>query len=531
MSARLHHLLIVVVLTTVVPSIADVSAAASQPRGAPPGPTYVPPVVDAVIVDHFRAPATAYSAGNRGIDELSAPGAPVVASAGGDVVFAGSVAGTLHVTLRHPDGLRTSYSFLARVLVQPGDHVEQGTVIGLSAGGFHFGVRAVDGTYLDPEALLAGQVGAHLVPGPDEGADRLREADERGALQSMIDAGRRTGRGLTTRLEAIGHEMLSADGSSTLLQLTLELERWHRSQEHCTPPGSQPPPVAGRRVAVLVGGLGSSTTTAAVDQVDLAGLGYAPSDVVRFSFRGGRVPRSGPAAVGPLESVPAHGYAAPDTEIDLHQSADALLDLLALVAAAEPGVPIDIIAHSQGGVVARLALSRADAEGRLPSGLGIVATLGTPHQGADLATAAAAIGPASPNGQVLGALAEAGGLGLDPGAPSIAQLSETSSVAAELARPVPSGVHLLSIGASGDLTVPAVRTQTPGADQAVIHLGGTHAHDQLPAAPATTRELRLALGGLRPTCSGLIQGMGDIVEAHAIARAEDGVGLALALAP
>ena len=544
MSTRLRRPLMVAVLVGLVVSIAAPSPASSAPLtpsaasgpvgGGPPGPTYVAPAADAVIVDHFRAPATVYSAGNRGIDAVTMPGAPVVASGDGEVIFAGPVAGTLHVTLRHPDGLRTSYSFLAVVLVEPGDHVDQGDVIGLSAGLFHFGVRALDGTYLDPEALLVdgvGGSGAHLVAGPDEGAEPLHPADERGALQTMIGAGRRAGGGLITRLEAIGHEMLSVDGSASLLQLTLELERWRRAQEHCTPPGTPAPMDPGPRVVVLVGGLGSSTASAAVDHVDLIGLGYAPADIVRFSYRGGRVPRSGEAAAGPLEAVPATDYTPLDTEVDLHQSAAALLDLLTQVAAAEPGVPIDVIAHSQGGVVARLALTQADVEGRRPSALGVVATVGTPHQGADLATAAAAIGPQSPTGEVLRFLAEAGGLGLDPAGPSIGQLSETSSVAAELARPIPPGVHLLSIGASGDLTVPAVRTQTPGADQVIIHLGGAHAHDQLPAAPATTRELSLAIAGLHPTCADLIQGIGDVVAAHTIARTEDTIGLTLALAP
>jgi len=252
---------------------------------------------------------------------------------------------------------------------------------------------------------------------------------------------------------------------------------------------------------------------------------------VRLSYRGGRVPRSGTAAAGPLEAVPASDYQPPDTEADLRVAATALLDLLEQVAVAEPGVPIDVIAHSQGGVVARLALSQAGAEGRLPADLGIVVTLATPHQGADLATAVAAIGPGSPKGGLLSLLAEAGGLGLDPAAPSIAQLSETSEITAELARPLPPGVRLLSVGASGDLTVPAVRTATPGADEVVIHLGGIHAHDELPAAPATTREIGLAIAGLAPTCADLAQGVADVVTGHVIARAEDAIGLALATGP
>ena len=512
---------VVAVLSMQLPLANALESAATQSG-------YSNPVEGALIVDHFRPPETVYGAGNRGIDEITRPGAPVMASASGDVIFAGQVAGTLHLTIRHSDGLRTSYSFLASLLVQQGDRVDQGQVIATSSGTFHFGVRDTDGSYLDPEALLGGTTGSHLVPGADDGAQRLRTADEFIALEAMINASRQAGATFTARVAALGNEILSADPSLSLLQLGAELEAFRRSQDHCTPEALSPPPATARRIVVLVGGLGSTDTTAAVDRVNVTELGYASADVLRFSYRGGQVPRRGGVASGRLDGVPQSTYTALDTEIDLHHSAAALADLLQQVSQAEPGVPIDVIAHSQGGVVARLALQAASERDELPGNLGVVVTLGTPHQGADLATAVTAIGPRSPSGQLFSSVAVAGGLKLDPSAPAIAQLSETSSVAAELARPIPEGVHLLSIGASGDLTVAAIRTQTPGADQALIHLTGVHAHDELPASAATTREIALARAGLRPSCVAMAQGFADVVTAHTIARAEDALGLAIA---
>jgi murein DD-endopeptidase MepM/ murein hydrolase activator NlpD len=135
------------------------------PAGASPI-RYVPPVspLDAVVVDHFRPPPTPYAAGNRGLDYATVPGSVVVASADGAVTFAGAVGGALYVTLRHPDGLRTTSSYLARIVVAVGRSVRQGQPVGFTGTFFHFGVRDALGDYLDPEALFAQRLGAHLLP-------------------------------------------------------------------------------------------------------------------------------------------------------------------------------------------------------------------------------------------------------------------------------------------------------------------------------------------------------------------------------
>src|SRR5450432_1023750 len=91
---------------TLVPTAAPAAARGSDPA-------YIPPVRPprGIITDHFRPPPTPYAAGNRGLDYATVPGTPIVASGAGTVVFAGQVGGTLHVTIAHPDGLRSSYSF------------------------------------------------------------------------------------------------------------------------------------------------------------------------------------------------------------------------------------------------------------------------------------------------------------------------------------------------------------------------------------------------------------------------------------
>ena len=90
------------------------------------------------------------------------PGTPVRAIGDGLVVFAGVVAGNRAVTLLHPDGLRSSYSYLADVRVAVGTRVAIGQVVGTAGERLHLGVRS-GGTYLDPAALFTA-TGVHLVP-------------------------------------------------------------------------------------------------------------------------------------------------------------------------------------------------------------------------------------------------------------------------------------------------------------------------------------------------------------------------------
>src|SRR5215210_6272973 len=116
--------------------------------------TYRPPVT-AAVVDPFRPPAHPFGPGNRGVDYATEPGTPVGASADGEVVFAGAVADGLHVVVLHPDGIRTSYSFLRSVTVQRGQRVVQGQAVGTAGDRFHFGARAGD-VYIDPTTLFAG---------------------------------------------------------------------------------------------------------------------------------------------------------------------------------------------------------------------------------------------------------------------------------------------------------------------------------------------------------------------------------------
>ena len=116
------------------------------------------------MIDPFRPPENPYGPGNRGVEYDTDPGQVVWAAASGTVVFAGAVAGTLHVTVDHGGGVVSSYSYLQRISVRDGTYVNQGAVIGIAGERLHFGVR-VDGNYTDPAGFLGvRRVTVRLVP-------------------------------------------------------------------------------------------------------------------------------------------------------------------------------------------------------------------------------------------------------------------------------------------------------------------------------------------------------------------------------
>jgi murein DD-endopeptidase MepM/ murein hydrolase activator NlpD len=112
------------------------------------------------VVRPFEPPRSRFGPGHFGVDFAAVPGTPVRAVGAGTVVFAGSVAGTLHVVVRHANGWRTSYSFLARVLVHQGEQVGA-DIVGTTGGTgekhdgsvLHLGLRIGD-RYVDPMQLF-----------------------------------------------------------------------------------------------------------------------------------------------------------------------------------------------------------------------------------------------------------------------------------------------------------------------------------------------------------------------------------------
>lgn len=125
------------------------------------------------VVNGFAPPPERWLPGHRGVD-LAAPAGALVRAAGHGVInFAGMVGGKHVVSIRHPDGLLTTYEPVTAT-VTTGQPVSRGGSIGMLLAGhagctspcLHWGARRGAGAsavYFDPLALL-GQVQVRLKP-------------------------------------------------------------------------------------------------------------------------------------------------------------------------------------------------------------------------------------------------------------------------------------------------------------------------------------------------------------------------------
>lgn len=94
---------------------------------------------------------------HKGVDWAVSVGTPVYASSAGTVSVAGAVRGYGYaVYINHPDGRQTRYGHLSKVLVSPGETVEQGQRIALSGNTgrstgphLHFEIL-IDGSQVNP---------------------------------------------------------------------------------------------------------------------------------------------------------------------------------------------------------------------------------------------------------------------------------------------------------------------------------------------------------------------------------------------
>ncbi|MDQ3951340.1 MAG: peptidoglycan DD-metalloendopeptidase family protein [Actinomycetota bacterium] len=430
----MKRLLVVVALTA---PFAASTAAAQEPA------LWLTPPVDAPVAVRFEAPERKWSRGHRGVDFAVASGTAVRAAAEGRVAFTGAVAGSLAVTIDHGP-FQTTYSALSRIDVSEGDDVDRGHWIGTSghahpggAAGLHLGVKTGD-AYVDP-ALFFGPVDAasaiHLVPVVDRAFEDVPDV-----LQPFpLNVGDHTSDCVERR------DTSAATGAPN------------------------------DNVVVVLNGLGSRSdgptdTDLYRHAIDL--LRYPAERVYLFSYAG----TDGPRAHEPYGPSATFG--------DLRVAADKLYDLLAEVGERHPGVDVDLVAHSQGGLVARIFLEQL-ATTWVP-GLPRVdhlVTLATPHTGAPAADVPArmegSIAGAALN-DVLSGLARKTGLFPDPRAEAVEQLSPSSALHGLLAREdVAFGTRVLSLAVPDDVAVPAHRARLEHERSLVLPPAGGFAHSRI----------------------------------------------------
>jgi murein DD-endopeptidase MepM/ murein hydrolase activator NlpD len=135
----------------------------SLPRAGPRWDWPTDPVPE--VLRPFRAPTSAWGPGHRGLDLAAPAGVAVLAVERGVVTHADVIAGRGTVSVRHADGLVSTYEPV-RSRVTFGEEVDAGDVLGVVAPGtpashcgaricLHLGARRGQ-AYLDPWPLLAG---------------------------------------------------------------------------------------------------------------------------------------------------------------------------------------------------------------------------------------------------------------------------------------------------------------------------------------------------------------------------------------
>jgi murein DD-endopeptidase MepM/ murein hydrolase activator NlpD len=161
---RVAAAVLLVIAICVVPAGADVRA----PRE---GASHAVPLFGS-LVRRWDAPEDRpFAPGHRGLDVAAAVGTPVRSSAPGVVSFAGSVAGNRTVSVDHPEGVRTTYSFLGTIEAHRGDTVALGDMLGTVGAGHpedglpshvHLSARRSE-VYFDPVEIYVGTSYSDLV--------------------------------------------------------------------------------------------------------------------------------------------------------------------------------------------------------------------------------------------------------------------------------------------------------------------------------------------------------------------------------
>ncbi len=553
------------VITTIAAAGATAAVLAAPEAHACEG-AWVKPV-DGAVVDPFRAPPHAYGPGNRGIDLAAGAGTPVRAAGDGVVAFAGQVGGALHVVVEHAGGLRTTYAFLESTGVRAKQRVTRGQVIGATGGtgagqpanSMHFGLRLGD-RYVDPSVLFAPcdltEI-VHLAP-VDQPArepwDRLHAAgvgtiqvergggglvgDIAGALGSVASvagdaagaawdtvsgaggtvagAAARYGTTLFRELARRASDALARSPVAGLLSVLGEFASrfsdWWEQRGKCSDDSPAADGTGGSTHLLLaVGGINSSGgPDHPTLNLDAEALGYHDDEVTYFSYApdGGR-------------------YQPEDTWGDLLRAANLLDAQLRRSQRDHPGREVDLIAHSQGGVVVDVFLQEVYQPGDpgLPP-IGNVVTLSSPHEGAPLATSAQNWRDHPIGKAVVDAAGEH--LPVPPvDAPSVTQVDEDSPFLRALwRRRLPDHIDFTTIGATDDVVVPATQIGVPGATEVVVNVGGgpLDDHSNLPDDPKALRAVRAALEGRPPPCTGAGDGLRGAVMPVLISRVEHGLG-------
>jgi hypothetical protein len=520
------------------------------PATATPISQWVRPVAGG-IVRPFDPPASRFGAGHLGVDLAAPAGTSVHAAGPGVVAFAGSVAGALHVVVAHAGNLRTSYSFLATIGVRRGERVASDDAVGTSGGVgmghdgsvLHFGLRSGD-TYIDPMLLLRPvdlATVVHLVPTTLPPRPASGSNERRGLIAGLVHGVGVVVYAAGTAFAATGHVAGAAlaDGRDALTAAESGIRRfaesrfplqaavargvatWLSERGHCDShaPAADGTGGSDHRV-MIVAGLDSSITDGGPSSpLPPDKLGYEAGEVTYFSYaRGGG------------------DYTPADTEGSLITAARRLGAQLRALERLEPGREVDLLGHSQGGVIVTEFLTHVyDAGDPSYPPLGTVVALSSPFGGTPAATAVTGAARTRAGRAAMDtgrAVADRLEVSLpDPQSASARDLAEHSDFTDHLgASKLPDQVQLTAIGAATDFLVPAPFASRRDARNTVVIPHGLNAHTAIVADPSALMATRAAIEQRPLPCRSLMSTLEAEVLSAGIVSGERAAGTAVSLA-
>jgi hypothetical protein len=473
---------------------------------APPGRGHWVRPVEGPVARSFAPPAHRYGPGHLGADFAVPPGTKVRAAGPGEVTIAGAVAGARHVVVAHAGGLRTSYSFLATVTVHRGQRVASGEVLGTTGGSgpnhvpsvVHFGLRTGD-EYIDP-MLLFGAVDltqvVHLAP-TDEPFGYTVAHERHGLLDGLIEGvshgaaavGRAAGAAGTTvagasgaAVELVAAQLAEELGATPGVALGRGVLAYLDERRHCdaSAPGADGDGGSGHRVMVVAGIDSATKSDGSTVGLAVDTLGYRADEVTYFSY-------------GPNRGA----YAKEATYAPLVESAWRLAEQLREAQRRDPGREVDLLAHSQGGVVtlAFLKLFYRSEDPSFPP-LGTVVTFSSPLEGAPAATLVGHVREHAVGRALLDEVQRRVHGVPDLDSAAVRDLAADSEFMEQLdAARLPEGVDLATIGSVFDTTVPGDHASSDDAAQHTIVETGflLDSHTNVVKDPDALRAARAAI--------------------------------------
>lgn len=341
-----------------------------------------------------------------------------------------------------------------------------------------------------------------------------------------------------------------ADQTVAYRLIPAALEQYRCDREGHPPPrlpdraeldaGVTPPEAPNNNIVVALAGIGSHTSVnpdgtgdsnAAMYQMDFDTLGYSEDDIYFFSYDG---IREGGRGAYRLHDP----YSKEDTEQPIELAALKLARQIEEIHRRHPDRKIDILAHSQGGLVAQYYLTRL-YDGDNDQGISIdhFITIGTPHHGADAAQLYRRLAVSSQGEAVLDGLdAVAAHFGLPEASSSSArQMAEGSTFLTQLDMAWdPTKVATTTIAATFDLVVTPQKTRLRGARHYTADLpttfSSTMAHGAVVNANSTREIVYNALSDSPSACTPMRDVVADLGVGRVLSAVQDALILLYAAA-